>query len=92
MIPAGVSTNSARGSERSGTNRNNGHSAKTPEPSGPAGNAGPDGHRAASLPPLTCANVNKTLLKELAGHDHALDLVGALVDLGDRRPAGSFRR
>ena len=23
------------------------------------------------------------LLQELAGHDHALDLVGALVDLGD---------
>jgi transposase-like protein len=28
---------------------------------------------------------------ELAGHDHALDLVGALVDLGDSRAAGSFR-
>src|SRR5437867_66233 len=25
----------------------------------------------------------KMLLQELAGHDHALDLVGALVDLGD---------
>jgi hypothetical protein len=32
------------------------------------------------------------LLQELAGDDHALDLVGALVDLGDRGPAGSFRR
>ena len=32
------------------------------------------------------------LLQQLAGHDHALDLVGALVDLGDRGPAGSSRR
>jgi hypothetical protein len=31
------------------------------------------------------------LLQKLAGHDHALDLVGALVDLGDGRAAGSFR-
>ncbi len=31
-------------------------------------------------------------LKELAGHDRALDLVGALVDLGDRGLADSFRR
>jgi hypothetical protein len=29
---------------------------------------------------------------QLAGHDHALDLVGALVDLGDRKPGGSFHR
>jgi hypothetical protein len=28
--------------------------------------------------------------EKLAGHDDALDLVGALVDLGDRGPAGSF--
>jgi hypothetical protein len=45
--------------KRPGLSGNNGHSAKTPEPSGPAGNAGPDGHHAASLTPLTCANVNK---------------------------------
>jgi hypothetical protein len=32
------------------------------------------------------------LLEELAGHDDALDLVGALVDLGGRGPDGSFRR
>jgi hypothetical protein len=31
-------------------------------------------------------------LEQLAGHDHALDLVGALVDLGDSRAGGSFRR
>ena len=31
-------------------------------------------------------------LQQLAGHDRALDLVGALVDLGGRRPVGSFRR
>jgi hypothetical protein len=31
-------------------------------------------------------------LQELPGHDHALDLAGALVDLGDRGPADSFRR
>jgi hypothetical protein len=31
------------------------------------------------------------LLEQLAGHDHALDLVGALVDLGDLGPARSFR-
>ena len=31
-------------------------------------------------------------LQELPGHDYALDLVGALVDLGDRGPARSFRR
>jgi len=30
-------------------------------------------------------------LEQLAGHDQALDLVGALVDLGDRRAAASFR-
>ena len=34
----------------------------------------------------------RSALQELAGHDHALDLVGALVDLGDRGPVGSFRR
>ncbi len=32
------------------------------------------------------------LLQELAGHDDALDLVGALVDLGDTGATGSFRR
>jgi hypothetical protein len=31
------------------------------------------------------------LLKQLAGDDHALDLVGALVDLGDLGGSGSFR-
>jgi hypothetical protein len=31
-------------------------------------------------------------LEQLPRHDHALDLVGALVDLGDRGPGGSFRR
>jgi hypothetical protein len=31
-------------------------------------------------------------LQQLTGHHHALDLVGALVDLGDRGPGGSFRR
>jgi NAD(P)-dependent dehydrogenase (short-subunit alcohol dehydrogenase family) len=30
-------------------------------------------------------------LQQLPGHDHALDLVGPLVDLGDRGSAGSFR-
>jgi hypothetical protein len=30
-------------------------------------------------------------LEQLPGHHHALDLVGALVDLGDRGSAGSFR-
>jgi hypothetical protein len=34
----------------------------------------------------------RMLLQELPGHDHALDLVGALVDLGDSGPSGSFRR
>ena len=29
--------------------------------------------------------------QKLSGHDHPLDLVGALVDLGDRGPAGSLR-
>jgi hypothetical protein len=33
-----------------------------------------------------------SILQELPGDDHALDLVGALVDLGDRGPPGSFRR
>jgi len=28
----------------------------------------------------------------MAGHDHALDLVGVLVDLGDLGGGGSFRR
>jgi hypothetical protein len=31
-------------------------------------------------------------LEELPRHHHALDLIGPLVDLGDRGPAGSFRR
>jgi hypothetical protein len=31
---------------------------------------------------MNCEKANKALLQELAGHDHALDLVGALVDLG----------
>jgi hypothetical protein len=32
------------------------------------------------------------LFQELAGHDHALDLAGAFVDLGGRRAVSSFRR
>ena len=32
------------------------------------------------------------LLQQLPRDHHPLDLVGALVDLGDRGPAGSFRR
>ena len=35
------------------------------------------------LTPLTSENPRRLLLQQLAGHDHALDLVGALVDLGD---------
>lgn len=31
-------------------------------------------------------------LQELPGHHHALNLVGAFVNLGDRRLQGSFRR
>ncbi len=31
-------------------------------------------------------------LQQLPGHHHALDLVGALVDLGDRGPGSSFYR
>ncbi len=38
------------------------------------------------------ASAQKSALEELPGHDHALDLVGALVDLSDRGPAGSSRR
>jgi hypothetical protein len=34
----------------------------------------------------------RALLQELTGHDHALDLVGALVDLRDSGAAPSFRR
>jgi hypothetical protein len=34
----------------------------------------------------------ESALKQLPSHDHALDLVGALIDLGDRGPGGSFRR
>jgi hypothetical protein len=32
------------------------------------------------------------LLQRLSRHDHPLDLVGPLVDLGGRGPDGSFRR
>src|SRR5690349_6403179 len=52
--------------------------------------------RLRAMPPLSQAITRRTqargcdpclglrsLLEELAGHDHALDLVGALVDLGD---------
>ena len=45
--------------KRPGLTGNNGHSATMPEPSGPAANAGLDGHGAASQPPLTCANANQ---------------------------------
>jgi len=31
------------------------------------------------------------LRQQLPSHDDALDLVGALVDLGDRRAAAGFR-
>jgi hypothetical protein len=34
----------------------------------------------------------KSAPEQLPSHHHALDLVGALVDLGDRGPAGSFCR
>jgi 8-oxo-dGTP pyrophosphatase MutT (NUDIX family) len=37
-------------------------------------------------------SAHKSTLEQFAGHDDALDLVGALVDLGDRRLPGSFRR
>jgi hypothetical protein len=37
-------------------------------------------------------NTRTLLLEELPGHDDALDLVGALADLGDRGPGDSFRR
>jgi len=42
--------------------------------------------------PVDEANTIMPLLQQLAGHDHALDLVGALVDLGDLGMRASFRR
>ena len=36
-----------------------------------------------ALTPLTSENPSRLLLQQLAGHNHALNLVGALVDLGD---------
>src|ERR1022692_445714 len=41
---------------------------------------------------LASANANHLLLQELPGHHHALDLVGALVDLDGRRAVASSRR
>jgi hypothetical protein len=37
-------------------------------------------------------NRDQSALKELPRHHHPLDLVGAIVDLGDRGPDGGFRR
>jgi hypothetical protein len=38
------------------------------------------------------ASAPELVLQELPGHHHALDLAGALADLGGRRPVGSYRR
>ena len=46
----------------------------------------------APLSPISPSGAPVSLFQQVAGHDHALDLVGALVDLGDRGPDGSFRR
>jgi hypothetical protein len=48
-----------------------------------------DGHGVTTK---TQVSTVELFLQELPGHDHALDLVGALVDLGDRGPWDSFRR
>jgi hypothetical protein len=50
------------------------------------------GNRWAARSSLTCETRTSVLLEQLPGHHHALDLVGALVDLGDRGLAGSSRR
>jgi hypothetical protein len=42
-----------------------------------------------NLTTLTSENAPALLFQQLAGHDDALDLVGALVDLGD--PGCAFR-
>jgi hypothetical protein len=41
---------------------------------------------------LTRGNDRVLLLEELSGHDDALDLVGALVDLGDPGSAHRYQR
>jgi hypothetical protein len=43
-------------------------------------------------PEYTQLSALNSPLEELAGHDDPLDLVGALVDLGDRESKGSLRR
>ena len=57
------------------------------------------GQRCFAFGQLACAlteqrrnRLRLPALEQLARHHHALDLVGALVDLGDRGPGGSFRR
>jgi hypothetical protein len=44
------------------------------------------------LPIRPVALGGRSLFQQLPRDDHPLDLVGALVDLGDRRAAASFRR
>jgi hypothetical protein len=48
--------------------------------------------RTATAAPLRGDKGETSILEQLPGHHHPLDLVGALVDLGDRGPADSFRR
>src|SRR6266545_4421294 len=45
--------------------------------------AGKDRHRPTCSRPRTTWKVSAEALQELPGHDDALDLVGAFVDLGD---------
>ncbi len=59
---------------------------------GPRDSASNDPFYGKKEPENPQVNGHKSALEELPRHDHALDLVGALVDLGDRGLAGSLRR
>ena len=64
--------------------------------SSPTYAAAPNPVNRAPLPPAHRTGPGSSpqlaLCEQLPRHHHPLDLVGALVDLGDRGPAGSFRR
>jgi hypothetical protein len=85
----GVSTDSARRPETMGNNR---HQSGKPDTRTGRRTRGSDSPFRARRLREAAGQRPGSALKQLPRHDHAMDLVGALVDLGDRGLAVSFRR
>ncbi len=84
-----VSTDSARGRETMGNNR---HQPDNPDTRTGRPTRWPDGLYISNTPENQQVSTEIYLLQQLPRHHHPLDLIRALVDLGDSGPWGSFRR